>query len=799
MNKKIHFLVTLGFTFLLLTSCGNEPISENTSFNTSEDTGVTSEISVETTTETPVEKYYSVSYFESELYKLNGPSQAKEGEEVNFTISDIAEGYCLDYFLVNNNKTITNSFTMPAYNSLVEAVLVSTVQEDDYPIRFVDSLYGDIASNIEKAKPGQEVPIYVRAKEGYRLNKIKANDVYLTIHNNADHTYYTHTIMQNKPLVVEAEFTPIEQKFSQYAFSLRGGDFTNSAESFWNFSYLEDGLFIEVCVTDPTLIYNASLAVWARDNVELQMCIETNSNRPQDVKALRLMLCSDGRYNFQRLRSDSAYYPLGKYVGYEYGRNFYNDAVICTKEVNGFDGYVVKAFVGYDIFETDYEHALGKITFAPAMRDIMSYNHATGATDTSWKSTSITMAVSQMSLYYNSSYHCQWWNPRTYIRVNADGTVSDRYLSLDTDLLFMGDSYTIVTRYGSMYDDFSDLKVSTIGFGASKTSDWTTGSCYHLNILSTIQPKNIALHIGGNDLYGGVSLDTAITNLKTMIAGIFNRLPNVNVYLMSIVHRAYNVTTEQMNTNNSFNSTISSYYENEERVHFCNITDGFLKDDGSPNAGLFTDKTHANSFGYAIISGVLRDTMGLSKLSDSEKFGSFGKNYATNGFNYEKVGEIEYLRQRNSMSKFGDRYVYFKQDVNTDFTASASFNISESYNGDDNPKFGFILNDGESQLFYYVDTNEYFERKRVGVASRINGTYDWNYIEPKTYNVYFLDDDYTELSITRNGSILSFFVNGYKIVDMYSSDLKDNYQVGFFSFNLALNVKNPSLEMGGNN
>jgi hypothetical protein len=742
---------------------------------------------------------YSITYFQSEDYVLNGPEEARAGTDVTFTLNEIKEGYCLDYFLINNTVSNSNTFVMPSYNSFVEAVL-TPVEDTTFPVILNQSDNGVMATNVETAKPGTEIPLYVEANEGYRLNKITANGVELTIQNNGNRRYYAQTIMQNKSLVVESEFVRLEHQMTDYEFSLRSGDSSNSATSYWKFKYDQNGINVEVCVTDSTPVYNGSLSVWQRDNIEFQMCLATESNRPRDAKVIRCLLACDGRYYMQRVRSDSAYYPYGRYVDYQYGKNFFNDAVLCTQEVNGFDGYVVKAFFGYDIFDTNYEEAYGHMTFAPAMRDATLYNYSTGKLTSVWKSTSTTMAVAYMGIYINSDYHCQWFNPRTYININSDGSLTDRYLTLDTDLLFMGDSYTIVTRYGSMYDDFSDLKVSTVGFGASQTTDWLANNAKALNLVQIVNPRNIAVHIGGNDLYGSANLDTTIANAKQMVSHMLDSCPEAKIYLMTLAIRNYNVSTAQTTKINTFNSSITSFYENNARVKVINITDGLLDYGNMPHPGVFTDNTHMNAFGYAMVSNLIREAMGLSKLSDSERFGSFNKVWATNGFtNEEKDGHF-YLRQRNSMATFGDRYIYFKQDHSTEtkFTAGAEFNIggSNSYNGDNAPKFGFILNDGVSQLFFYVDTTEYFEKKLVGISSRISGVYDWNYVPASTYNIYFTNEDYTKLEIKKNGSTLEFFVNGYKISEKTPTFLENDYSIGFFSFNLPLNIRDPYLVVG---
>ena len=756
----------------------------------------------EPTTPPSPDGVYSISYFQSNKYVLNGPSEAQAGSEVIFSIDEIAEGYCLDYFLINNEQYDSNSFIMPSYNTFVEAVL-APADGIEYPITFSESPYGSIASSVLTAKACQEIPIFVQAKTGYRVDKIKANDVYLTIKNNGNFKYYTHTIMQNKPLYIEATFVEIEREFTNFDFALSGSNGTShipSAVSYWRFEYKPEGFYIEVCVKDPTVYANPAGEIWRRDNVELQMCLASEYNRPQDVKTLRCILACDGRYAFYRLKSDNTYYSLGDKVGYQYGKNFTNEAVICKQDENGFDGYVIRALFGYDLFESNYESAKGKITFCPAIRDTVSYNKDTDEFVSKWVCLTIDMTVANMEMYLFADYHTVWGNPRSFLGIAEDGEVFDRYFNLETDLLFIGDSYTKAAIYGSLYDDYADLKVSTVGFGSSQTTDWIEPKAgrYALDMVTSIAPKNVAIHLGGNDLFlHNKSLASTVTNLTTIIDTIITALPATKVYIYTMTNRLYHTSSEMVQLANDFVDEMKHVVSG--RAHAILVTgnmDGFMKEDDTPNPSIFTDSTHLNAFGYAAWSYSLRFTMQLPLPSESERFGSYGKNYASNGFTYseEENGDV-FLRQRNSMSGFADRYVYFKQDVDNDYVATADFNISETYNGESNKRFGFIINDSENQIFFYIETNEYIVKKYVGVSSRIAGNYNWNYVPSIPFNNYFTDDDYTNLKIVKSGPNLKFIINGYELASLTPDFLKDSYQVGFFSSDVALNVKNPSLTM----
>ena len=130
---------------------------------------------------------------------------------------------------------------MPSHNTLVEAVLAQA-SNNEYPIVLKGSDNGVVATNAELAKAGTEIPLYIQANEGYRLESIKANGVNLTIKDNANRKYYAHTIMQNKTLEVEADFVPLEHQMTDYAFSLRCGDSSSAATSYWKFEYGQEGI-----------------------------------------------------------------------------------------------------------------------------------------------------------------------------------------------------------------------------------------------------------------------------------------------------------------------------------------------------------------------------------------------------------------------------------------------------------------------------------------------------------------------------------------------------------------------------
>ena len=145
------------------------------------------------------------------------------------------------------------------------------------------------------------------------------------------------------------------------------------------------------------------------------------------------------------------------------------------------------------------------------------------------------------------------------------------------------------------------------------------------------------------------------------------------------------------------------------------------------------------------------------------------------------------------MATFGDRYIYFKQDHSTEtkFTAGAEFNIggSYSYNGDNAPKFGFILNDGLPVVkqamntntgtfvalkFYYTQEMKIEDRKEISIRlftfQDLRHPYILNYddISRESNDYFYLVSDWCD-----GGSLLTTISNFGPTLLSYVLELND--------------------------
>ena len=101
----------------------------------------------------------------------------------------------------------------------------------------------------------------------------------------------------------------------------------------------------------------------------------------------------------------------------------------------------------------------------------------------------------------------------------------------DGQIVFVGDSITDLYLLDNYY---SDLNLACYNRGIS--GDSTLGVLNRLDVsIFDINPSIIVLMIGTNDINGGRSVDSTISNYKKIVDEIYEELPNVKLYCMSII------------------------------------------------------------------------------------------------------------------------------------------------------------------------------------------------------------------------------------------------------------------------
>ena len=98
-------------------------------------------------------------------------------------------------------------------------------------------------------------------------------------------------------------------------------------------------------------------------------------------------------------------------------------------------------------------------------------------------------------------------------------------------IVFIGDS---ITDLYLLDDHYADLPFACYNRGIG--GDTTSGVLKRLKVsLFDITPKTVALLIGTNDINGGVGDEVILSNYRQIIDEIFDNLPGVELYCVSII------------------------------------------------------------------------------------------------------------------------------------------------------------------------------------------------------------------------------------------------------------------------
>lgn len=99
--------------------------------------------------------------------------------------------------------------------------------------------------------------------------------------------------------------------------------------------------------------------------------------------------------------------------------------------------------------------------------------------------------------------------------------------------LFIGDSFFDIYFWSNFYEEYYPGKDALLlGIGSTTTYDWETWAS---EWLANINPKNIVMHMGVNNVYAdGDDAEATILGLKSMFSVIHEKLPNTPIYWFGI-------------------------------------------------------------------------------------------------------------------------------------------------------------------------------------------------------------------------------------------------------------------------
>lgn len=171
----------------------------------------------------------------------------------------------------------------------------------------------------------------------------------------------------------------------------------------------------------------------------------------------------------------------------------------------------------------------------------------------------------------------------------------------DARLLFIGNSIThgwedtgkdVWVEYYAGYGGYN------IGFSGDRTENvlWR----FQHGEIDGINPELAILMIGTNNT--GHRQDPAectAKGIEMIIDELKQRLPDTEVLLLAIFPREASPNGELRQLNNEINHRIEKLADGE-RVHFLNINDTFLDEDGVLSEEIMPDLLHPNEYGYQL-------------------------------------------------------------------------------------------------------------------------------------------------------------------------------------------------------
>lgn len=167
----------------------------------------------------------------------------------------------------------------------------------------------------------------------------------------------------------------------------------------------------------------------------------------------------------------------------------------------------------------------------------------------------------------------------------------------DVDLLFLGDSITQGWADNEVWQEFyGQRKAMNAGIGGDRTQHvlWRLD---HGNIEG-ISPKLCVLMIGTNNSGDDSSQDIA-AGIEAILASLHEKLPQTKVLLLGIFPRGADANDPRRQKNVAANEIVKEL-DDGENVHYLDLSEAFLDDDGTLSKEIMPDLLHLSLPGYRI-------------------------------------------------------------------------------------------------------------------------------------------------------------------------------------------------------
>jgi len=225
----------------------------------------------------------------------------------------------------------------------------------------------------------------------------------------------------------------------------------------------------------------------------------------------------------------------------------------------------------------------------------------------SWQHTSVTAMVhkDEEQLYLWANNLSRKANDPPYLSLYY--RLRETYFTLaphaSQPIVFLGDSITDEGEWSAL---FPALPVENRGIGG----DTTLGVLNRLHQVIVLQPSQIFLMIGTNDLCFGRSIPDTIANYRQILTRLHTELPNTKIYIQSVL--PFNdalFPSRSLRTNNNIKQLNTEINKLAQTYHdpYIDLTPAFSGPSGRLPAQYTTDGLHLNASGYLLWRDQIKD------------------------------------------------------------------------------------------------------------------------------------------------------------------------------------------------
>lgn len=189
-----------------------------------------------------------------------------------------------------------------------------------------------------------------------------------------------------------------------------------------------------------------------------------------------------------------------------------------------------------------------------------------------------------------------WWQKR-HAKINAVAAKGD------IDLIFLGDSITQGWNDNAVWQKYyGSRKAANMGIGGDRTQHvlWRLEN----GNIEGLSPKLVVLMIGTNNS-GTNTAEEISDGIKAIIAKLRSALPETKVLLLGIFPRGEQLIP-QRSTNMTANQ-LARQVADGSSVHYLDIGEAFLNDDGTISKEIMPDFLHLTLAGYEIWAESIED------------------------------------------------------------------------------------------------------------------------------------------------------------------------------------------------